>query len=1521
MSLPFPHPTGLNPNSSPTHPFQQQANPNPHGMPSSGVPPHPVGAPSGFPSLPQPMQPTTGLQPTPSASAARPALPGLGAGPMAIPGLPQPVAGMPTLPMPGTQPSPAASVATAPTTTNSTQNVPARGLPSLPGLPSLGGNLPALPGILQRSPSTGSMPAASPAAGTVSSQPPAPLNTNQTPTHGGPSTVPTPTSGLPTPLPLQRPPSMSGALPSVPALPTAPGTGHSAAPTTPAGSLGTGLLPLPGLSGLPGMPALPGVPPMHVRQPSAASSTGAAPTTLQPSVSPLPNPPSASPLPNPPSASPAAPTLPTAPAALGALKSGLPTLPGFPSMPSPTLPIAPGANASAQPGQPQGHHPVPGPLQVPQPQQHGASMLSANLPTSPMPAASPMGALPHPASGFASFPPPMLPSSTMTGTPYPAPQHPHPQVLRPEGHQPAAPFPQPHPPSADQPLPHHPEALNSQPAPPQPETKPATKPKSSIDTSQLPRAVEAKTITSWGTGQMALPPPAGSEYISRDEGICLPRYIRSTLNVVPTTAAIVKKCNLCIGALFQPLASIVPEETEVPKVYLCQPSLDAIGAMLHGTPLGRKDAPSVIATPEEEASATGYGGSIAQTGGYFHEEAEAHAAAKAAGDPLPGINTPPRCAYCRAYVNPGFKFTKGGAEMICNLCFQTQEVPPCYRCALDSDGRRRDRYSRPELQFGSVDFVLKAKPLIHPAVNSSMLPGDSGSNTEGSAAALFGENPESKTQDVNDVSTPASVRAARAARALRTARARAEDMTLSTSPGPHAKAIVRDPCYLFVLDISALAIDTGLVGSAVEAIRQAIVELEKVPRARVGIMAYNHQVHFYSAAATTLSVAASARFGTDSARVPGGARSEPCVSVVANVNEPFLPVPASQVLVRLCDPKQVELLRKSLNYIAATHVHKTADYAKQSAFGAATQLAIDVMQKTGGKIIMFQTQLPTVGVGALQSREVLAHYATPKEQELYIPQTDFYQKLASQAASNAISVDLFNCAYTYTDLASIVPLVSTTGGQLYRYPDFNALQDGQALRGDIMRNITRPTVFDAVLTVRVSQGLKVAEYYGNWFQQRSTDVSLATMDCDKAFAVRFEHTDKLPDNRHVTIQLAMQFTTMFGERITRVHTLTRPSGSDLLQIYRSADMDVIVNLSLKQAVRDLFSPHSCSETHKQLAAACAASLAVYRKYCVTDCAPSQLILPESLRILPLCTLGIIKNPVLREGLLVDDRVASFPGIASMPAPVSVPFVAPRFFSIFKLQTTTLPNGRMLIPDSLQLSNSSLDGNDIFMLDDTKCIYIWVGSEVDPSLVSQLFQEEDAPPEPTLPSSARRPQRPLPPPQPNPNLPFQNLAAANPAAQSLMGTGMGPGFAPQTKDKILVLRDIPDPEGADIDVGDEALEYLKRIHAMIDVLRKNRPFYQTVHVIRSQLNIPSLKSRNFPTSDAYMVQRSKDEVRFFSKLIEDECDPPKLPNGQAISPAPPKAGAAVDPLDRPACQLSYVNFLRWIHRRIWMIMEH
>ena len=513
---------------------------------------------------------------------------------------------------------------------------------------------------------------------------------------------------------------------------------------------------------------------------------------------------------------------------------------------------------------------------------------------------------------------------------------------------------------------------------------------------------------------------------------------------------------------------------------------------------------------------------------------------------------------------------------------------------------------------------------------------------------------------------------------------------------------VHDPAYLFAVDVSYAAVMSGLTQSAVDAIRNSLDVMKANERVHVGVMTYDSSIHFYALAPP---------------------RTEPLMYVMSDIDDVFLPCPAAEVLVPLSSAPHLSLLHKLLDMIPAMYNKDTRDANHTSSFGAAVSVAAECVMETGGKVLMTVSSLPTQGVGALQPRDNVALYHTVKERTLQQPSSPYYHTIASKCAEHAVSIDLFICANAYVDLATIGVLSEKTGGQVFLYPGFNSRKDGYAFQRDLYHDVTRYTGYDAVMIVRVSAGLKVAEQFGNFYHRSGHEMDLPSVDSDKTFAVRLEHDGKLKDKSEACIQCALLYTTPQGQRRIRVHTLSVPVTSVMSNIYRFSDLDAIINLSLKQAVRQLLDQTTPADAQTALTSACIDSLFVYRKYCASATSAGQLILPEPLKLLPLCTLGMIKHPLLQDGVSADERSYLYSFINAMPCYVSVAFVIPRLYSLHDLPSHTCvydDKGRVSIPPSLSLSSESIALNGLYLLDDSRFLYIYIGQDLDPSILDQVF---------------------------------------------------------------------------------------------------------------------------------------------------------------------------------------------------------
>ncbi|XP_074319619.1 protein transport protein SEC24 B-like [Silene latifolia] len=509
--------------------------------------------------------------------------------------------------------------------------------------------------------------------------------------------------------------------------------------------------------------------------------------------------------------------------------------------------------------------------------------------------------------------------------------------------------------------------------------------------------------------------------------------------------------------------------------------------------------------------------------------------------------------------------------------------------------------------------------------------------------------------------------------------------------------MVREPMpavFFFLVDVSMNAVKTGATAAACSAIKQVIGDLPEGHRTMVGIATFDSTIHFYNLKR---------------------ALQQPLMLIVPDIQDVYTPL-ETDVVVQLSECRQhLELLLESIPTMFQSNM--TAD----SAFGAAVKAAFLAMKSTGGKLLVFQSVLPSAGIGALSAREAegRANVSTGDKEvhKLLQPADKTLREMAIELAEYQVSVDVFLTTQSYVDIASISVVPKTTGGQVYYYFPFSALSDTAKLYNDLRWNVSRPQGFEAVMRVRCSQGLQVQEYMGNFCKRIPTDVDLPAVDCDKTIVVTLKHDDKLQEGTECSFQCAILYTTVYGQRRIRVMTLSLPCTSGLPNLFRSADLDTQFTCFLKQAASEI-STTPLPQVRDRVTNHCVGILHSYRKFCSAVQSPGQLILPEALKLLPLYTLALTKSTGLKTDGRIDDRSFWMSYISFVSAPLAVPLVYPRLISVHDLSSEESDGS--VIPPSLPLSSEQIKYEGIYLLENGLDALIHVGNSVDPNVLLQLF---------------------------------------------------------------------------------------------------------------------------------------------------------------------------------------------------------
>jgi protein transport protein SEC24 len=508
------------------------------------------------------------------------------------------------------------------------------------------------------------------------------------------------------------------------------------------------------------------------------------------------------------------------------------------------------------------------------------------------------------------------------------------------------------------------------------------------------------------------------------------------------------------------------------------------------------------------------------------------------------------------------------------------------------------------------------------------------------------------------------------------------------------------PVFFFLVDVSYYAVASGMLATFAQAARKNLDHLASL-KAFVGLITYDSAVHFY--------------------RVKPG-MSQPQMLVVGDVENVFLPA-GEDLICQLGQPESRGVLEKLFDKLPVMFAqNKTVD----SALGSALRAGFGVIRNLGGKLIVSQCAMPSVGTAKLRVRDDPKLLGTERETQLLNPEEPFYKNFALDCSRSQVSVDVYCFSSTaYTDVPAMGIMPQITGGELRFYPVAVLEEaDKESYFHDLSENIIRVTGYEAVMRVRCSKGVNVAGHYGNFFI-RSTDLlALPNCDSDKAFGVTFQVTETLMQGRSVSVQAALLYTTSTRERRIRVLTTALNVTTSIADLFKGADVEPIVHLAA-QVAADRALQSKLSDGRDVLLSRCLQLLVTYRTSFGASAGAQQLLLPESLKLLPLYTLAALKSIAFRAGTDIRpaDRSAALYLLRHLPVHQFIAFIYPRLFPIHAMDAQTglkAEDGSVSMPPVQNLSSERFDKRGMYLLSDGQCFMLWVGRQTAPELLYAVF---------------------------------------------------------------------------------------------------------------------------------------------------------------------------------------------------------
>ncbi|KAK9855955.1 hypothetical protein MYU51_001679 [Penicillium brevicompactum] len=601
-----------------------------------------------------------------------------------------------------------------------------------------------------------------------------------------------------------------------------------------------------------------------------------------------------------------------------------------------------------------------------------------------------------------------------------------------------------------------------------------------------------------------------------------------------------------------------------------------------------------------------------------------------------GDNGPPRCRRCRTYINPFMSFRSGGSKFVCNMCTFPNDTPPEYFSPLDPSGARVDRMQRPELMMGTVEFTVPKE--------------------------YWNKEP----------------------------------VGLQT---------------LFLIDVSRESAHRGFLKGVCEGIKEALYGDGKEPTdgaessrqlppgAKVGIVTYDKEVHFYNLTATL-----------DQAQM----------MVMTDLEEPFVPLNEGLFV----DPYESKNVITSL----LSRIPSIFSSIKnpESALLPTLNSALSALQATGGKVICATATLPNFGPGPLANREDPKLHGTEGERKLFATENPAWKKTATKLAEAGVGVDVFMAAPggVYLDVATIGHVSSLTGGETFFYPNFHAPRDIRKLRNELTHAITRETGYQTLMKVRCSNGLQVSAYHGNFVQHTlGADLEIAGVDADKAIGVLFSYDGKLDPKLDAHFQAALLYTSADGQRRVRCINVVAAVNEGGMETMKFVDQDAVVSVIAKEAASKTLDK-SLKDIRANITEKTIDIFSGYRKIFSGSHPPGQLVLPENLKEFSMYMLSLVKSRAFKGGNESSDRrVHDMRMIRAMGCTELSLYLYPRIIPVHNMQPEdgfANEHGQLQIPPSLRASFSRIEEGGVYLVDNGQAVILWLHAQVSPNLLEDLF---------------------------------------------------------------------------------------------------------------------------------------------------------------------------------------------------------
>ena len=500
--------------------------------------------------------------------------------------------------------------------------------------------------------------------------------------------------------------------------------------------------------------------------------------------------------------------------------------------------------------------------------------------------------------------------------------------------------------------------------------------------------------------------------------------------------------------------------------------------------------------------------------------------------------------------------------------------------------------------------------------------------------------------------------------------------------------------FLICIDVTTVSYKLGLPTQILISLQTILDHIPYPEHTLIGIIAFDNVLHTFKI----------------------NANNELLEILVTDVDDPFISEPFNSYCFNvkhdriLLDILIEKLLQKEF-----------CQYYQQSLSIGALVCALKdhALKSRGGRVLIFTSQLGCIGKYKFIQKLDPKIFHNIKENS-YHPNKNYFD-LSQACCHEDICIDIFACTNTNLNLSDLACLCTQTGGDLYYFPCYNAVDDGERLYYKIARIFTRDQCSQVIMKARCSNGISVQCYIGKFKKKSPSELEVPFLDSDKTITIVMKLDENLREDDDYFLQCAMLFTNRQCERVIRVFNAKMYTSKNLQSIFKYSDIDAMTNAIMKISINNIFEL-PLNNIRDELIRMPSKILKANKN--ITD--TTNLSMPESLKYLPLYLCNCLKlNSLTIANISLDSRIYSIHAILSMTVLESRQMLYSSVYSLHNIidqphmPGTYSQYNRVILPYLLPATLKSLEPNGVYLINNGEISMIYIGNSVDSQFLKNV----------------------------------------------------------------------------------------------------------------------------------------------------------------------------------------------------------